>query len=347
MRKLLAGLLILIFIPIYVFVLLTFNFQSVLLNKENIKSSLKEGNLYEKFVPSIVSDYLGDNYSEDGSLTTFSKKEFIELLNKVFPPSSLQNETEKTIDAVYPYILSQTDEFNLVYDFKGYKSAFSAEFESITLEKIDALPECTDNKLNDLDSDTLCKPVGVDRSELLQNDVDLSYLLTTVLWGQEVQIPDKISITKERIKSTPETSRIDLDESPGVFLDNIRNPVSGITKALGAGFAVLFVILVLIALLRLGSYKSMARWVGWALLTSSLVTGLIGLVIILSTEFIESYVEALGETATLFSGVILILTNKVIMGGVIPQSIVIFIVSLALIIIPSFIKRKEQPQTPS
>lgn len=352
MRKFFATLLILIFIPIFVAVFLSFNLQSVLFNKEVVKQSLTEIEFYSRIAPAIARDSLNlqkeiKNDDEENIFQNLSKyaseEDVINFVNESFPPEALKADTEKTIDSVYPYILSKTDSINLEYDLKNYKKEFIKGLEDFTKKEIDKLPKCTKKQMEENDKDEKeglpsCIPPGISNKDFL------NLWKATVSEKLRTEMPDKIIITEEEIKVEPSTIETEFEESPKEILKDIRRPITQIPTAQTAGFGTLLVIIILIALLRWGSYRSMAKWIGWTLLISAITSTIISLAIYSSSEYSTKVLGVVGESAVLMADFVSNLLGEMVFSKVIPQAIVIVIISLALIIIPHFIKPKHKTE---
>ncbi len=339
MRKFLAGLLVLIFIPIFLFVLITLNLFSVFLDKEQVKDSLEKSDVYERLVPALVNDI----YSVEAKIDIVTEAELTEVLNTTFPPETVQSEVERTIDNIYPYLLSESDTFSVTYDLKSYKKTFLKEAESFILKEIQALPKCNDKQLETFDlknTDELptCKPPGFTDEDILEAVVngDFDEML--------VGFPDEVILTETQIISKPATMEFENQEDQENLLVNTRETISNRYTALFTGFAILMAILVLIALLRWGSYKSMAKWVGWTLLLSVINFAIVSYVLFYSSSFIEGWLETVNQSAALASSSFTDLMRKMFFSKALPQTIVILIISLALIIIPLFIKPKHKTE---
>ncbi len=338
MRKFLATLLVLVFLPIFVFVFLSFNLQSLLFDKETVKQSLNKVNFYERLVPAATKD--ATNLNKE--ISDASDEEILQFVNKTLPPETLKMEVEKTIDVIYPYLLSETDSLHLEYSLKDYKKTFQLEAENFIKKEIEKLPKCTKKELEGMNLDSSeslpeCKPTGTDKELFNGWSKNISEMLAT-------DIPDKIIVNKEEIKIEPSTIETEFKESPKEMLENIRKPITQIPTALKAGFVILLALLILIALLRWGSYRSMAKWIGWTLLLSTIISTIFSLSIYsLSASFKGSF-DFLGDSAVLAVDLTSNLLGKMIFSKVIPQAIVIVIISLALIIIPYLIKPKKEPE---
>jgi len=341
MRKFLATLLVLIFIPIFVFVFIVYNTQSFLLDENELKDSLAKVNFYEKITPALISDL-----SKTGTKSKLiSDKEFKDLLNNSVPADSIRSETEKTIDAIIPYLKSETDGINLEYDLKEYKESFVAETNKLLLNKVKSLPTCTNKQLDSLDLNNLenipvkCKPAGLSATQIIKEigGADLTREINALL-------PNKLVLTEKEFKSIPTTSEFGQDDSSITLLSDARDALSIIGRVLNFGIIALLVILVLIILLRWGSIRSMAKWVGWTLLISSILSAVVAVGIFALPSFLESVAGELGESAVVAASVASNLSEKLFTARFVPQTIVIVIVSLALIIIPSLIKTKDRSE---
>ena len=340
MRKLLAGLLVFIFIPLFLVVFLSFNLQSIILNKEEVKDSLEKSDFYERLVPSLVDDL----YSTNIEIDLVTDDELASLMDTTFPPEAVKSEVEKTIDQVYPYLLSETDTLAVTYDLKGYKETFLKEAEKLLLAEIKSLPKCNSQQLRDLDlenSDKLpaCKPPSFTDEEIREAVVngDFDDLLAAV--------PDEIKITETEIISKPPTMELEDQEPTEEIFVNIREVVSYLDKIILTSFAGLLIILIFISLLRWGSYKSMSKWIGWTLLISVVNFALISFLIYYSASSAEGALQGLNQTAAITTSSIADLMRKMFFNRTLPQTIILLIISLALIFIPRFIKSKQKQET--
>lgn len=340
MRKFFAVLLILIFIPLYVTIFMAFNLQAVFFDKELVKESLNEAEFYEKIAPSLIQD----TYELSGETIFVTEDEILDLINTSIPPEAIKLETEKSIDALYPYLKAETDNLKIEYDITEYKKVFVTEAEALVIKKYDSLKVCTTKQLEDVDVNNLeefpsCKVPGYSGEKLLDEvaDGDFSSIIN--------KYPDKIIVTEKEIVGVPPET-IESETIPEESLVNIRNLLSQSPQAIMAGFAVLIAIIVLIALLSWRSYKSMAKWVGWTLLISSIIAGIFSYGLVSSASFVEEAISTASESATLAANVTMNLLDKMLYSRVIPQTIVIILISLALIIIPSFLKKKKEPAVP-
>lgn len=340
MRKTLAGLLVFIFIPLFLIVLLSFNLQAILLNKDEVKKSLEKTDFYERLIPSIISDL----YKNEVSLDLVTETELTQLISATFPPTVVKTEVEKTLDQVYPYILSETDSFNLTYDLKIYKKTFLHETEKLVLSEIKSLPKCNTTQLNEFDLESLdtlpdCLPLNFTSEEILEaaTDGNLDSLLAN--------IPNEIVVTEKKVTLNPTTAEANTKETTGTFFAGLKESIANFNRFILIGFGILFSVLVLISLLRWGSYKSMAKWVGWTLLISVINFTLVSFLIYSLPSMVQGLLEELNKTAAITSSSMSDLMGKMFFGTVLPQTIILLIVSLVLITLPHFIKSKQKHET--
>lgn len=340
MRKFLAVLLILIFIPIFLIVFLVLNFQAIILDKEIIKEALNKTGFYENIVSSVVSDY--SSFGAKTSLVT--KDEIEDLLNTTLPPETLKMEAEKIIDALYPYLLSKSDTIYVEYDIKNYKNTFITESEDLVVKKYDSLKKCTNKQLEETDLNNLeglpdCKIPGYSGKDLLGGvaEGDFSSLLN--------EFPDKIVVTEKAIISQPDPNAF--EGSSEIGFKQIRGYLDNRETIVFWGLIILTAILILISLLRWGSWKSISRWVGWALLLASINLAIASFAIFSFSFLTQGIVEPFGKTTALGVTIVSYLIEKMFYVKTLPQTIAIITVSLALIITPYFIKKKKEPEITS
>ena len=338
-RKFFAVLIILVFVPLFVLISLIFNSRSALLNKEQVKESLVKTSFYDKLVPSAVSDL----FESGAKINLVTKSELTYVLNKVVPPDSLKSEIEKTIDVAYPYILSETDNLKIEYNLKSYKKTFVDEAKRLLAEKIRKLRTCNKKELKELTLDKLegfptCKPSGSSTNALINSQI--SGDLEDALDG----VPDNVTITEKEITFKPKVTAIKIKGNPADLATNIREPLSRLPNALYAGIGVLSVLLLFISLLRWGSVISIARWVGWTLLISSIATFVVSYAFYILSDFAVNSLKVIGETPILAAQLLSELFRKIVFTQALPQTIVISIISICLIIIPRFIKTKEKQE---
>ena len=338
MRKLLSGLLVFIFIPIFLTVFLTLNLITIVFDKEIVKDSFEKTGFYNQITSSIIRDV----YSSGAKIEVVDNQELIGLMNKTIPPSSVQSEFEKTIDQVYPYLLSETDNFSVTYNLVEYKKTFLKEAESLSLKKIEALPKCTKKqleKINQEDTNKLpeCKPPGFTSEEILNGVVngDFDEILK--------DIPDEITVNESEIIAKPLSMESVSQQTVTETLKGIRESISHRNTLILSGFGVLLAILVLIALLRWGSYKSASRWVGWTLLLSSINLAIYSsLIAVFTVSSLQDAFGVFGETPTLLYTILGDLLNQVFYSKIVPQTIAISVLGLSLIIVPSFLKFRHK-----
>ncbi|MEX0616460.1 MAG: hypothetical protein WD231_01445 [Candidatus Woykebacteria bacterium] len=328
--------------PLFVITIFIFNLQAVVLNKEAMKDSIERVGFYEKITRFAIADLV-----ESGAkISLISEDDLTSLVDKTFPPETLKTEVEKTIDGSYPYLLSEKDNMNLEYNLREYKNTFLTEAKKMLLKKIESLPKCTNNQFKNLQEESQegipeCRPAQTSPKALL-NEItngDFDNLLD--------ELPDQLILTEKEVITRPEPNKIQSDKTPGEVLTDIRKPLSKLPIALNAGFGALVALLSLIVLIKWGSFRSAVRWIGWSLLISSTLLIIVSLTFYLLSGYASSLVGTLGQSANLLVNLLNVIAQKVVFSRIIPQSIVIVIISLSLIIIPSRINPKKELQLPT
>jgi len=338
MRTFFTALLALVFVPIFIISILVFNFQAVLLNKDSLKNSLEKTGFYQKIVPAVVRDV--DIKSLSASYLT--KADILEPANKVLPPDSIKSEMEKTIVGVYPYLLSKTDRLDLEYDLTPYKKALSAQAQKIIKNKIKSLPVCRNSNSASQSSEALpsCRSQDISIDELTNQTINnFNDSLDS--------LPNQIIVTQSKLKTIPPNSNIKLNKTPEELLKPLRSYLAKLPTVIGATLLILLALMILIVLLKWGSSKVIAKWVGWTLLVSSVLAMLLSLGIYSAAGDLAAASGNIGQSALLGARVLTELIRLAIFIKILPQTIVILIISLALIIISSFIKTKEKTEVTS
>lgn len=281
MRKFFAFLLLLIFTPVFISTILTWNVGSTLLNKEFVKEQLSKNKVYEfihtEVFPTLTSELEDidiEGVSETGVFTT---DDFTQLLQDSVSKDFLQKETENIIDNIYPYFTSQKETFEIEISLGEVKKSFEKNYIKLVVNEIKKLPTCTTNQMFEVNENTtiaevLCVPPGLTTKKLTKA-LGLSELSKEV----SGELPNKIIITNEKLSTQPKSANLFSSEkgSEGYSQETqesltlVRGLVTPIDFAKNFLLASLVIILILIATLRLKSLKSITKWVGWALLIPS------------------------------------------------------------------------------
>ncbi len=239
MRNFFAFLLLLIFIPVFILAVLTWNIRSTLLNKEFVKNELSKNKIYEFVHEEVLPTVTEDKASEipPNLLTT---TELTNLAQDTITVDFLQNEAENLIDNVYPYLLSQEDSFEANVDLKEIKKSFGSNLDDFTKTKLGLrVPEVTK--------------------------------------GVTGQLPDKIVLSNEGVSFEPKNFRLFEDKKSSeefssdfaTTLANARETVARFNFVSTLLIASSVLILILIAVLKFGSVKAVTKWLGWTLILPS------------------------------------------------------------------------------
>ena len=182
-----------------------------------------------------------------------------------------------------------------------------------------------------------CKIPGYSGKDLLGGvaEGDFSSLLN--------EFPDKIVVTEKAIISQPDPSAF--EGSSEIGFKQIRSYLDNRETIVFWGLIILTAILILISLLRWGSWKSISRWVGWALLLASINLAIISFAIFSFSSITLNIIDPLGETAVLGVSAVTYLMEKMFYVKTLPQTITIITVSPAFIIIPYLLKKTKEPDS--
>lgn len=216
-----------------------------------------------------------------GLLSFFAKEEVGSIIKAAITPDQLQQETEKTIDAIYSYNSLQSDSINLTYELSLYKKNLAKAIEKAFVNKLDKLPKCSQNQLQDLYSrDNFeklpsCIPTGISSEQALKE-----FKFDQKISSEIANLPDKIIITEKQISSSPKnTNLFKSGHSPFAGLTKVRENLSRFLGLVYPSTATTIIFLLIIVFLRLPSWRSVFTWVGISLIISGITVSLIALVL--------------------------------------------------------------------
>lgn len=380
MRKFFASLLLLIFIPVFILAILTWNIRSTFLNKEFVKDELSKNNVYgfihDEGLPALTSDLIEGETGEDLESNIFTSEELTNLVQDSVSAEFLQTEVENVIDSIYPYFLSQEEDFEIEVNLGEAKKSFEKSFQTLAKKQINNLPKCTSKQLEEvvktgIREDLSCKPPGYD-TEKIAKEINLPGLTKEAA----DEFPDKIILSSEGITTEPKNlklfngdeGRVETSPEFTESLAMLRGAISRFILFSNILIISLILILILIVVSRLGSLKSIAKWLGWTLLIPSsfllfltLTSNLLLLDYLpnsLPTAFpeepgskpasnfanqAETFFIGNGETTGFIFQVINDFNQQILI-----QMAVVFAIALILIIIGTLLKSKQkQPEQPA
>lgn len=379
MRKFLAALLLLIFIPVFILAVLFWNIRSTFLNKEFVKEELSKNNTYEFIhndaLPALTVGLSEDTLAGDAESNLFTSDDLTNLVGDIVTAEFLQTEVEKLIDSTYPYFLSQEDSFEIIVDLEKNKNQFEESFQIFAENRIENYPACTNKQLSEIDEkgiteELTCIPSGYNTDKIVK-EINLSGVIEEIT----DEFPDKIILSEEGLQTKPKTFKLFNGEEGSIetsaefpdLLSNIREVASIFILTSNILIGLSIIILILIALLRLTSIKSISKWLGWTLILPSsfllLITLSSNLFILnqLSSPLSEAFSgEVSGEFSKFQETILTFFIGNSEKTGFIFQVIkdfnqliliqmaIVFAVSLILIIIGVLLKSKQkQPEQPA
>lgn len=142
----------------------------VITEPENIKSSLREVNLYEN-IYDIALDISSENESWDYiNKIGEDKEELVSTFKRIITPEWLQENVEKVIDSTYIWLDGggQIPEFTI--DLTEIKTNIVDESTDYLIDSINNLPDCSESEMKEIESgswnpyDMNCKPSDFEAS---------------------------------------------------------------------------------------------------------------------------------------------------------------------------------------
>ncbi|OGY32813.1 MAG: hypothetical protein A3A57_00015 [Candidatus Woykebacteria bacterium RIFCSPLOWO2_01_FULL_41_12] len=332
-RKFFALVLVFVFIPIFMFTLFAQAALVSLLNPNLYKESLEKTNAYERILKQALPEVIDQFPKESESvLSLLNKKEAETLLSKSIKPENLQELTENSIDQILSYLNSKSEGVKLTYNLKQYKNSFASNLKSLIMAKLGGLPICTSKQIQSLEENTeqfpTCKLKGQTGAGLY-SELGLE---KEIIQGIR-SLPDEIMITLDKVSVKPKGAlNIKPNESPISGLTGANENIMIISKIRTFALVISAVIMLLIILFRLPSWRSIFSWLGSALLIGGTTVTLLALALKVTPFFTSRLGEIFGFPQSISSLVADV--GSEILGSITYQ---IFIISIPTLVIGIFL----------
>jgi hypothetical protein len=236
-----------------------------ILDEDFYKDQLEENDFYARVYTDVMPEIeaVPDYY---GSLP-INRQEVEELTTQIFLPEWLQTQVERSLDKLFPWLRSDTDDLDMTIDLRPAKQRAHPVVMAFLDQKIDALPDCRPGEVPDLSAIPQgklpeCIPGGPERNTI--EEQVMSQAMAFVDANIELA-PDTLDLIDEA-KSENETR--------GQFLDDFDTPRRVIRYIIDIPQAALYgamaVVLGIIALLNLPRLKRILRWLGATMFFSGL-----------------------------------------------------------------------------
>lgn len=256
-RKILAVLFILIFIPVFLITLVTFNAKSTILNPDFYKKQFSKEKIYSQLVNTSLPSLLTGLFQ--GDKETFINSEQLEVLvQETIKPEWLEAQITIILEGLSSYLKGKTATLEGKISLVELKKSLVPAFNKAMTEGWKDLPECTPEQMKNLerkDKDMTsleCLPPDFDAEELNQqlslNEEDLGIN----------QIPDDYDLNQ----------LITGPQEPGQknILETIRKTLVYIKTGLYILVGLCLFLLIIIALLIWKPFSSILKWLATALL---------------------------------------------------------------------------------
>ena len=271
-----------IFASFFTFIFTIFFFASfllfVLLNTL-LDVDFYKGDLSDAFYETTVevsSSAIQKNSEQLGDFLT--EGEIEKVLREIVEPEDFENVLVPFISQIVDPVFDEQGKAVVTLDFSGLVDKFP-EFSSFTAGKImDTLPECEGSSLPT--EENPCVPKDVSRKDFEE------MILTVLDQGVFSSMPTEVKVF--------EFYEDDLEVGDGINLNKDL-----LWKVWWMSLSVLMLFLVIIALIILKPWHRIVRWISKPLISSSLVTGVLFLVLYQLPSFASQMIpeEALDQAA--------------------------------------------------
>jgi hypothetical protein len=255
-RKIIAFLLLLIFVFLAPLMLYALNFKSIAFNPDFYKEELRKHNVVDKIVDVIIRNIVSEARAEKKHPEVFlDEGELKRALMEVAPSSWLRVQVEGGIYAFFAWLWSEEELPIIIIPLKDVKGRMPGAIDGFLERTLRKLPECKPGQMPFAPGEEFpsCIPLGPMGEALIR---EMKLRLRGEMDKFLPRIPDEINLADFIKKRKPE------------LVDNLtrfRRILQVASLALYGGIAAVFVLLILIALFAATSLRSMLRWVGSAL----------------------------------------------------------------------------------
>jgi hypothetical protein len=261
-RKFFSSCLAIIFVPIFVVTILVIGAKYDVFNPNFYLNVFDKSNFYTEVVqnlPNILGQSLtgGDN-NAFGPLTG---EDIASSIQESINPTWLKNNLQNTITSIFNYGSGKIYSIDVIIPLKDIKLSFINSISQKFNTKIAALPQCTDQQFQELQSKNLsptslnCIPSGTNIEKLenqFKNDLtsgDQSLMNT---------LPDNYNLNEQ------------LNKNP-LLLSNIKKAFSYSNTLFYVLLITSLLLLTIIALINMKNVSTMLKWISIPILISAIL----------------------------------------------------------------------------
>ena len=243
-----------------------FALSSVFSNPANIDTALKEGGVYDNFVPLVLED-ISKKSTDEETKKLVSDQGFKDAITSSVESEDIQAAGQSVITGLYAWLEGKTNQPEFKIDLSQPAARATDKLAAYAEERAAGLPTCTIAQLQtvDFEKDLLsipCLPPGVSASQVGQQFADQA--------KQDIELLRNPVIDSKELVKEADTAQLESSQAPELY-QNLHN-----SKWMTAVLAAILVTLLIFA--RRNRLAGL-RLVGILLLVC---TGLIGLMLLLS-----------------------------------------------------------------
>lgn len=272
-----------LFVPIFLVFLIALSLKFSLLNSDFLKNTFIKADLYNSILDDGASSLLKTvEKNAQFGLGPLNAEDISLILKSSISAGWLQNQTETAIDNYSSFAYGKTDKLEIILPLIDFKKSLSQNIEQNLINKLENLPNCTNEQLKQLQSEEglksiNCKPAGTNTKEISES-------LTKDITGKGgliSQLPDNYNLT-EKISANPAKTEA---------LQRFYKIFNLIFKALLLASSI---ILAIIALINIKYFPGMLKWLCIPIMIPSLIILILGLTgKLLSVLLMTSYLTIL------------------------------------------------------
>lgn len=109
-------------------------------NKENIKSSIKETNAYDRFVTAVIQETAKTYHGE--TTIPLDNPEVQKIIKNAFPAELLETSTETFIDGIYAWLEGDTNTPEYTVDFTQARQNLANSLSAYAFNRLSSQPVC-------------------------------------------------------------------------------------------------------------------------------------------------------------------------------------------------------------
>lgn len=147
-------------------------------NQANFKYALREANVYDEFVPSLLdtieqSTAERPNDEQPSEQNPFDNADVREIVKQSVDPNLLKSQLEPALDEVTNWLKGDSDKLNINIDLSPIKSTLTSQLTAYADNRMTSLPPCTPQDVQAIDqTDFLtltCRPPDFNVSQVKEN----------------------------------------------------------------------------------------------------------------------------------------------------------------------------------